>query len=198
MIESERWVLVQPATDRTLQWLCVSWSRKWIVISFYGHEKGCCGDSDLVYNWDTRVYSLSGQTLMVSALRRMIEESHTLTVEATVNQKKWLFGQFVDCTGFTLCSAIGLPLSHLRREYSSAELNGCNFKVKGRTLLVVMEGRLWTCCHCPWKYSKWALRASLGCNEALIYISLRLSLYAGCVAKIVNFRYDISWCVRWL
>lgn len=46
---------------------------------------------------------------MVSALRRMIEESHTLTVEAAVNQKRWLSGQFVDCSGFTLCSALGLP-----------------------------------------------------------------------------------------
>lgn len=53
---------------------------------------------------------------MVSALRRMIEESHTLTVEATVNQKRWLFSQLVDCCVFTLCSALGLPsLSSLER-----------------------------------------------------------------------------------
>lgn len=53
---------------------------------------------------------------MVSALRRMIEESHTLTVEATVNQKRWLFGQLVDCSRFTLCSALGLScLSFLVR-----------------------------------------------------------------------------------
>lgn len=53
---------------------------------------------------------------MGSALRRMIEESHTLTVEAVLNQKRWLFGQFVNCGEFTLCSASGLPsLSSLER-----------------------------------------------------------------------------------
>lgn len=46
---------------------------------------------------------------MVSALRRMIEESHTLTVEAAVNQKRWLFSQLVYYGGFTLCGALGLP-----------------------------------------------------------------------------------------
>lgn len=118
--------------------------------------KGWWRDAVLDYNWDTRVYSLSGQTLMVSALRRMIEESHTLTVEATVNQKRWLFGQFVDCSGLTLLTALGLPsLSYLWWEQSSAELNGCNFEVKERrTLSALMERMLWTCCHCPWKYSK--------------------------------------------
>lgn len=45
---------------------------------------------------------------MVSALRRMIEESHTLTVEVTVNQKRWLFSQLGDCCVFTLHSALGL------------------------------------------------------------------------------------------
>lgn len=38
-IELERWGLVLPTTDRTLQLLCESWSRKWIVISFYGHKR---------------------------------------------------------------------------------------------------------------------------------------------------------------
>lgn len=43
--------------------------------------------------------------------------------------------------------------------HSSTELNGHNFEVEERTLLVVMERKLWTCCHCPWKYSKYALQA---------------------------------------
>lgn len=53
---------------------------------------------------------------MVSALRRMIEVSHTLTVEAAVNQKRCLFGQFVDCSEFTLCSALGFGLSLISGE----------------------------------------------------------------------------------
>lgn len=110
-IQLKRWVLVLPTTDRIqelLRLLCESWSRKWIGISFNGHER-LLWDSVVDYNWDTRVYSLSGQTLMVSALRRMIEESHTLTVEVTVNQKRWLFSQLGDCCVFTLHSAWGLP-----------------------------------------------------------------------------------------
>lgn len=38
-IELERWGLVLPTTDRALQLPCESWSRKWIVISFYGHKR---------------------------------------------------------------------------------------------------------------------------------------------------------------
>lgn len=38
-IQLERWVLVLPSTAWTVQLLCESWSRKWIVISFFGHER---------------------------------------------------------------------------------------------------------------------------------------------------------------
>lgn len=38
-IQLERWVLVLPTADRTLQLQCERWSRKWIVISFYGHVR---------------------------------------------------------------------------------------------------------------------------------------------------------------
>lgn len=91
---------------------------------------------------------------MVSALRGMIEESHTLTVEATVNQKRLVFGQFVDCNGLPLCHAVcvglPLPLSSLEREYSLAELNGCNFEVKGRKLFSSNGVKAWDArCHCP-------------------------------------------------
>lgn len=38
-IQLERWVLALPTTDRTVPLLCESWSRKWIVISFYDHKR---------------------------------------------------------------------------------------------------------------------------------------------------------------
>lgn len=38
-IQLERWVLALPTTDRTVALPCESWSRKWIVISFYDHKR---------------------------------------------------------------------------------------------------------------------------------------------------------------
>lgn len=63
---------------------------------------------------------------MVSALRGMIEERHKLTVEATVNKKKWLFEPICRLLRVHTMQGFRSVLPYLRSEHSSEELNVCN------------------------------------------------------------------------